>query len=151
MNMLKLYLSACDNTSRKVSLYLRFLFMIMYVHAGRMICAQTTSKTSDLSLSRSSSNTFSTVKYIDNNIYLTVQIGDQTWFAQNLRVSRFRDGNAINHVADSIQWFKTKEHAWRNFQNKAVYDSAFGKFYNWAAVSDPRGVCPAGWHVPSLK
>lgn len=151
MKMLKFYLSAHNNTSRKVSLFLSFLFMIMDVLAGRMIYAQTASIISDLSLSRSSSNKISTVNDIDDNIYLTVQIGDQTWFAQNLRVSRFRDGNAINHVADSIQWFKTKEHAWRNFQNKAVYDSAFGKFYNWAAVSDPRGVCPAGWHVPSLK
>lgn len=151
MNMLKFYISAYNITFRQVSLYLSFLFMIMDLLAGNMVCAQTSSKTSDLSLSRSSSNKFSTVKDIDGNIYLTVQIGDQTWLAQNLRVSRFRDGHAINHVADSIQWFKTKEHAWRNFQNKSVYDSALGKFYNWAAVSDPRGLCPAGWHVPSLK
>lgn len=25
----------------------------------------------------------------------------------------------------------------------------YGRLYSWFAVTDPRGLCPAGWHVPS--
>ena len=25
----------------------------------------------------------------------------------------------------------------------------YGKLYNWAAVNDPRGLAPLGWHIPS--
>ncbi len=27
----------------------------------------------------------------------------------------------------------------------------FGYHYNYAVVSDPRGICPSGWHVPTRK
>ena len=27
--------------------------------------------------------------------------------------------------------------------------STYGRLYNWFAVDDARGLCPAGWHVPS--
>jgi uncharacterized protein (TIGR02145 family) len=32
--------------------------------------------------------------------------------------------------------------------NEEVIDN-YGRVYNWYAVSDPRGLCPTGWHVPS--
>jgi uncharacterized protein (TIGR02145 family) len=32
--------------------------------------------------------------------------------------------------------------------NQEVID-AYGRIYNWYAVSDPRGLCPEGWRVPS--
>ena len=27
----------------------------------------------------------------------------------------------------------------------------FGKLYSWKAISDPRGICPKGFKVPSLS
>lgn len=26
----------------------------------------------------------------------------------------------------------------------------YGKLYNWYAINDPRGLAPAGWHIPSI-
>jgi uncharacterized protein (TIGR02145 family) len=28
-------------------------------------------------------------------------------------------------------------------------ESTYGKLYNWYAVTDSRGLCPTGWHVPT--
>jgi len=35
--------------------------------------------------------------------------------------------------------------AWCCYNNDATY----GKLYNWYTLNDPRGLCPAGWHVSS--
>lgn len=136
-------MSTFNTSNVKPVFILSFLYLLLDALLGTKVFSQTGSPTE--------SKRYSTVKDIDGNVYRTVQIGEQTWFAQNLRVTRFRDGSPINHVADSVEWFKTKDHAWRNFRNNPKLDSVFGKYYNWAVVSDQRGVCPLGWHVPTSR
>ena len=38
---------------------------------------------------------------IDCNVYQTIQIGDQIWMAENLRVSRYRNGDLITNIQDN--------------------------------------------------
>lgn len=86
---------------------------------------------------------------IDGNVYQTVQIGDQLWMAENLRTSRFVNGDPIPLVMENAAWAQLATPAWCNYGNNSANDAIYGKLYNWFAVADPRGLCPDGWHVPT--
>lgn len=86
---------------------------------------------------------------IDGNIYKTVQIGDQEWMAENLKVSHFRNGDAIEYFSGSSDWTKCKNGACCNYNNHPGNDITFGKLYNGLAVTDSRNIAPEGWHIPS--
>ena len=93
-------------------------------------------------------------KDIDGNIYKTVKIGTQIWMAENLRASHFRDGSAITEIEDNGIWAYNNKRsmptsAWCYYQGNASRNAIYGKLYNWYIVSDPRDVCPIGWHVPT--
>ena len=44
--------------------------------------------------------------YIDNNgyIYQTVKIGDQVWVAENLKTTKYRNGDTISEVTGDAEW-----------------------------------------------
>jgi len=87
---------------------------------------------------------------IDGNVYYTRKICNQTWTAINLNVSRYRNGDIIPQVKDTTTWNNLTTGAWCWYNNdSATYANTYGKLYNWYAVNDPRGLTPAGWHVPS--
>lgn len=90
-----------------------------------------------------------TVTDIDGNMYKTVKIGNQIWMAENLRVSRYRNGDLIPNVKNNGDWEKLETGGWCNNDNNPAYDAEYGKLYNWFAVDDVRGLAPEGWHVPS--
>jgi uncharacterized protein (TIGR02145 family) len=50
---------------------------------------------------------------------------------------------------DNTTWQSTTSGAYAIYDNDAANNTAYGKLYNWYAVNDSRGLCPAGWHVPS--
>lgn len=82
----------------------------------------------------------------DNKTYRTVVIGDQIWMAQNLN---YASANSLC------------------YNNLAQNCDKYGRYYPWAAAIDisenecgygnkcslpsgnVRGICPAGWHLPS--
>jgi uncharacterized protein (TIGR02145 family) len=71
--------------------------------------------------------------------YDIVAIGEQCWFAENLRVESYANGDLIASQLDSGEWGST---------NLGAMDSGpIGKSYNWFAVIDDRGLCPELWHV----
>ncbi len=73
---------------------------------------------------------------IDGNVYETVQIGEQVWMAENLKVTNYRNGDEI----------PTGAYVYENDPSNA---ETYGNLYNWYAVDDGRGVCPEDWHVPT--
>ena len=97
--------------------------------------------------------------------YETVQIGEQCWFAENLRSESYENGDEIPVGLSDEEWSSTTSGA------MAVYGEGlsscntqspdgdacdpnwslaeYGRLYNWYAVDDVRGLCPSGWHVPS--
>ena len=86
---------------------------------------------------------------VDGNIYNTVKIGEQVWMTENLKANHYRNGDPIPTNLSDSTWAKTKIGAYTIYNNDPKMDSIFGKLYNWYSVSDPRGLCPIGWHVPS--
>lgn len=90
-----------------------------------------------------------TVTDIDGNVYKTVKIGNQIWMAENLRVSRYRNGDIIPNVTDNNEWSKLNTGAWCNYNNNPDYDLEYGKLYNWYTTFDKRGLPPKGWHIPT--
>lgn len=86
----------------------------------------------------------------DGNEYKTIVIGTQEWMAENLRVARYQNGDAIPVVADSLGWMALATGATCWYANdSAANHCPYGRLYNGYTVMDPRNVCPAGWHVPT--
>ena len=103
--------------------------------------------------------------------YETIQIGQQCWFAENLRTSKYSNGDNVAMAINPSQWhemadigmttwyhdFESTPTTYSVCSDFSFYDEfdaeemreIFGNFYNQSAVDDERGICPSGWHVPS--
>jgi uncharacterized protein (TIGR02145 family) len=92
---------------------------------------------------------YGTITDTEGNTYKTVVIGNQEWMAENLNTSIYRNGDAIITGLSNGPWATTFSGAWAYYSDDASYACPHGKLYNWYACSDPRGVCPVGWHIPS--
>jgi len=90
----------------------------------------------------------STVTY-DGYTYDLVAIGDQCWFKENLRTSVYSNGDAIPGELSNSEWSSTNSGARAIYDNSTANLDLYGRLYNWYAVDDSRGLCPAEWHVPS--
>jgi uncharacterized protein (TIGR02145 family) len=88
---------------------------------------------------------------IDGNIYYTVKIGKQVWMAENLKTTKYQNGDLIgttspatldisSETAPKYQW------AYNGDENNVA---TLGRLYTFYAITDSRGVCPVGWHIPS--
>lgn len=87
-----------------------------------------------------------TVSDISGNVYGTVQIGAQCWMKQNLRTLQYRDGSPV--VSFSLATNNAGYFPVTDFY-PGVYRAEFGELYNHRAVTEAKGLCPVGWHVPS--
>jgi uncharacterized protein (TIGR02145 family) len=86
---------------------------------------------------------------IDGNSYAVIEIGNQTWMAENLRTTRFCNGDIIENILSSTEWQDSGLIAWAYFDNDSRYNKITGKLYTWYAAADQRNICPCGWHVPT--
>ena len=85
---------------------------------------------------------------IDGNVYNTITIGTQTWMVENLKTTKYRNGDSIPIVTNTWEGLSTDAYCWYN--NDALsYKATYGALYNWYAVADSRKLAPIGWHVPT--
>ncbi len=91
------------------------------------------------------------IQDIDNNTYKTVKIGDQIWMSENLKTTKYSNGddiaeriphdlNICGEIMQQCQWIYNGD--MNNFDD-------YGRLYTWYTVVDSRNVCPDGWHVPN--
>ena len=85
----------------------------------------------------------------DGYSYAAVLIGNQCWFAENLRTTVYADGSAIPEVTGNSAWTGLSTDARCDYENNAANVGTYGRLYNWYAVDNASGLCPSGWHVPT--
>lgn len=79
---------------------------------------------------------------IDGNIYQVTTIGSNLWMAENLRVKHATDGSEIKSFV---------------YDNDSSLEKKYGRLYDWKTImqdstnDEVQGICPDGWHIPSLK
>jgi len=85
----------------------------------------------------------------DGQEYKCVEIGEQTWMAENLKATKYNDGTDIPLVTDNTEWgdLSTPGYCWYG-NDAATYKTPYGALYNWHAVNTGK-LCPTGWHVPT--
>jgi len=86
---------------------------------------------------------------IDGNVYRTINIGTQTWMVENLKTTRYRNGDPIPNVTDLKQWENITTGAYAWYENDNSNKDPHGALYNWFAVNDNRHIAPEGWHIPT--
>ncbi|MBI5186159.1 MAG: chitobiase/beta-hexosaminidase C-terminal domain-containing protein [Nitrospinae bacterium] len=85
---------------------------------------------------------------IDGNVYNSVIIGTQTWMKENLKVTKYRNGDAIPTTTPrDISGETSPQYQWAH--NNEGDTATYGRLYTWYAATDSRGACPASWHLPS--
>ena len=89
------------------------------------------------------------VRDIDENCYATIQIGEQLWMAENLKVTHYKDGSAISTGHSGYEWMNLSTGAYGYYDDDSTHQETYGNLYNWYTVDDDRGLCMDGWHVPT--
>jgi uncharacterized protein (TIGR02145 family) len=88
-----------------------------------------------------------TVSDADGNVYSTVQIGDQCWMGENMRVGVMIPGTT-NQSNNSI----TEKHCYGDLPSNC---NTYGGLYQWNELMQysgqlgAQGICPTGWHIPT--
>lgn len=88
---------------------------------------------------------------VDGNTYRTVvyEKDGMTWMGENLKTTSYKNGDPIPYVAEYYEWDTASTSAYCFYENDSSYIEEYGNLYNFYTVEDPRGLCPAGWHVPT--
>ena len=71
---------------------------------------------------------------IDGNVYQTIQIGNQCWMAENLKVTHYRNGDAIPHVTDNSTWAGLSTGAYCYYNNDTNHADTYGALYNLSLI-----------------
>ena len=85
----------------------------------------------------------------DGNVYTSVTIGTQTWLAENLKTTKFNNGDSIPTTTADVSAQSAPLYQWA-YNDTVNYADIYGRLYTWYAATDSRNLCPTGWHVPSL-
>ena len=90
----------------------------------------------------------------DMKFYGIVKIGTQIWMSENLNI-----GKMVIHGTDQTESQIIEKYC---YNDDPIGCNIYGGMYQWrsamqnaqsdsAIIGTTRGVCPAGWHIPTLK
>jgi uncharacterized protein (TIGR02145 family) len=93
------------------------------------------------------------IKDVEGKYYTTVQIGTQTWMAENLKTAKYSNGDLIGTTTPATLDIRSEiepKYQWA-YNGNETYVAAYGRLYTWYAVTDARNVCPTGWYLPTIN
>lgn len=88
---------------------------------------------------------------VDGYEYKFITIGNQVWMAENLRTTKYSNGDIIETTYPAsldISLEYQPKYQWP-YNGNGLFETEYGRLYTWYAINDERGVCPTGWRVPS--
>jgi uncharacterized protein (TIGR02145 family) len=86
----------------------------------------------------------------EGHIYKTVVLDNKTWLAENLRATKYRNGEEISTTEKNKNITKeTNPKYYWSYNGDDSISSIYGNLYTWYVVQDPRGICPDGYRIPS--
>lgn len=86
------------------------------------------------------------VKDLDGNMYKTVKIGTQTWMSEDLKVQHLPNGVDLEPFGIRVQL-----PSYVSYMGRILYNSKAARFGAGSPTSYVQGICPDGWHLPSLS
>jgi hypothetical protein len=86
----------------------------------------------------------------DGNEYDTVVIGTQTWLTENLKTTKYNNGNPIRLVTDDAEWSARTQGAYCWYENNINLKDVYGALYNGYVARMNELLCPTGYHVPTI-
>jgi|GEM_PF-1870066 len=94
-------------------------------------------------------------KVTDNegNVYHGIHVGTQSWLVENLRTKHYNNNESIPTPSNpnvDLTYFPSANYIW-NVDNDPANAYVYGRLYTWNAAMDSRGICPAGWKLPSIS
>lgn len=84
----------------------------------------------------------------NGNLYHAVTIGTQTWLQENLRCTKYANGDPIKNVTSNDEWAALSTGAYCWYNNDPKIGQEYGAIYNWWVASDARGLIP-GYRTPT--
>ena len=131
----------------KKVIFLPLCLILVFSSCKKQGCTDPNANNYNSSANEDNGNCAYSLMDIEGNSYGAKKIGNQIWMTENLKVKKYRNGDIIPQVQDSLQWSQLTTGAWCYYEN----DPSKGILYNWFAVNDPRGLAPEGWHIPTDK
>jgi uncharacterized protein (TIGR02145 family) len=144
-----------EKTEKKDSKGIQRTFEMDYTTGERLMFTGSSGNYSTVLTDIPSSDKTITFNFIactdgDNTNYPVVAIGSQVWMAENLKTTRYNNGDSIGTTYPArkfIVYEVTPKYQWA-YGGVEANVATKGRLYTWYAVMDNRAVCPAGWHIP---
>lgn len=89
---------------------------------------------------------------VNGNVYQTIKIGTQTWMAENLRATKFRNNGYIMEVQNNADWSGTNyltQPKYCKYNNRADSASTYGLLYDGMTAYSANNIAPTGWRLPT--
>ncbi len=87
----------------------------------------------------------------DGYVYATILLGNQVWMTENLRTTRYSNGDLIGTTVlpgDTITYDIDPKYQWP-YSGNELNVATYGRLYTWYTATDSRNICPTGYHVPT--
>jgi hypothetical protein len=87
---------------------------------------------------------------VDGNVYNIIKIGEQVWMAENLKSTKFSNGDPIptTPITACVANEELPIYYWYYPTDFDLYECTY---YTWHALNDERGLAPKGWHIPTKE